>query len=151
LDRRSFVIEWPSLGVKVVADGLDHNKDMREWFIDCLPVEAVQGHAMVSGELLYVMNLAMKMDPPRRYHDLVTELFTTQPVGRVNLFATAGRIGSIMVKYGLITEPMRYPTIAQVRKQDIPELVKAGRAEWNSIYNTKEVIKVVFRERRDGE
>jgi hypothetical protein len=144
-------VEWPSLNVYVVAEGLDHNVEAQEWFIDSLPLETIQGHAMVSGELLYVMNLVMKSEPRVRYHQLVTEDLSKEPIGRVSFFATAGRIGSVMVKYGVITEPMRYPTIAQIRDSDIPQLIKVGRAVWESIFITKEPIKVVFRERRGGE
>ena len=103
--KRSFVIEWPSLNTYVVAEGLDHNIEAQEWFIDSLPLETIQGHAMVCGELLYVMNLVMKREPPIRYHNLVTEDLSKEAVGRVSFFATAGRIGSIMVKYGVVTEP----------------------------------------------
>jgi hypothetical protein len=50
-----------------------------------------------------------------------------------------------MVKYGEITEPMSYPTIAQVKTEDIGKLVRAGEAEWDSIYRNKQIISVIYR------
>ena len=50
-----------------------------------------------------------------------------------------------MVKYGEITEPMSYPTIAQVKEADIGRLIQAGEAEWQALYRTKEVISVIYR------
>lgn len=143
--KKAFVMEWPSLGIEVGAEALAHNIEVFNWFLDNLPLTTLQGHAVISGELLYVMNLLMKTTLPVKYRDLVMEDLSKEPVGRVSLFATAGKVGSIMVKYGPITEPMSYPTIAQVREEDLGKLKEVGRAVWNSIYNTKEVIKVTFK------
>ena len=99
---------------------------------------------MVSGRLLYVMNLKMKTEPPVKYHEMYMEDLSEEPIGRVSTFATAGRIGSVMIKYGEITEPMKYPVIAQVVPEDIEKLQEVGRAVWNSIYLTKEVIRVTY-------
>ncbi|MEM4383384.1 MAG: hypothetical protein QXU44_04940 [Candidatus Caldarchaeum sp.] len=129
----------------VVAEGIDKNQEALDWFIDSLPLDAFQGHAMVSGELLYVMNLVMKTEPPVKYHRLATEDLSKQDIGRVSFFATAGRIGSIMLKYGQVTESMHYPTVAQVRRDHLPRLKQVGRAVWDSIFITKNPLKVVFK------
>jgi hypothetical protein len=77
--------------------------------------------------------------------DLKMEDLSLEPVGRISIFITSGKVGSIMVKYGEITEPMSYPTIAQVKSEDIGKLVRAGEAEWDSIYRNKQIISVVYR------
>ncbi len=138
-------MEWPEIGIKVEAKPLDFNQDFYDYFLDNLPVKGIQSHAVVSGRLLYIMNLKLSTFPPRRYMDLKMEDLSLEPVGRVSIFITSGKVGSIMVKYGEISEPMSYPTIAQVKAEDIPKLIQAGEAEWNSIYRDKNIISVVYR------
>jgi hypothetical protein len=138
-------MEWPEIGIRVEAGPLEFNQDYYQYFLDNLPVKGIQSHAVVSGRLLYIMNLKLSKFPPRRYMELKAEDLSLEPVGRISIFITSGRVGSIMVKYGEITEPMSYPTIAQVKADDIPKLIKAGEAEWNSIYHSKEIISVVYR------
>ena len=138
-------MEWPEIGIKVEAKPLDFNQDFYNYFLDNLPVKGIQSHAVVSGRLLYIMNLKLSKFPPRRYMDLKMEDLSLEPVGRVSIFITSGKVGSIMVKYGEISEPMSYPTIAQVKAEDIPKLIQAGEAEWNSIYRNKNIISVVYR------
>ena len=138
-------MEWPEIGIKVEAKQLDFNQDFYNYFLDNLPVKGIQSHAVVSGRLLYIMNLKLSKFPPRRYMDLKMEDLSLEPVGRVSIFITSGKVGSIMVKYGEISEPMSYPTIAQVKAEDIPKLIQAGEAEWNSIYRNKNIISVVYR------
>jgi hypothetical protein len=142
---RILEMEWPEAGVKVESEPLSFNQDFYEYFLDNCPLKGIQSHAVVSGKLLYIMNLKLSKFPSRRYMELKMEDLSEAPLGRIFIFITAGKVGSVMVKYGDITEPMSYPTIAQVKKEDLEKIKQAGRAEWNSIYRNKEIISVYYR------
>ena len=142
---RILEVEWPEIGIKVEAEPLPYNQEFFEYFLDNLPVKGIQSHGVISGKILYVLNLRLKKYPPRRWLEFKMEDLVEEPVGRVSIFLTAGKVGSIMVKYGEITEPMSYPTIAQVKEADIGRLIQAGEAEWEALYRTKEVISVIYR------
>ncbi len=142
---RILEMEWPEIGLIVQADPLPFNEEYFNYFLDNCPLKGVQSHAVVSGKLMYIMNLKFSKFPSQRYMELKTEDLAEESIGRVSIFVTFGKVGSVMVKYGEITEPMSYPTIAQVRDQDLGKLVQAGEAEWNSIYRTKEILTVIYR------
>jgi len=142
---RILEMEWPELGIKVEAEPLSFNQDFYEYFLDNCPLKGIQSHAVVSGKLLYIMNLKLSKFPAQRYMELEMEDLAEEAVGRVSVFVTFGKVGSLMVKYGEISEPMKYPTIAQVKEADIEKLIEAGKAEWESIYRTKQIISVIYR------
>jgi len=142
---RILEMEWPEIGIKVEAEPLPYNQEFYEYFLDNLPVKGIQSHGVISGKILYVLNLRLQKYPPRRWLEFKMEDLVEEPLGRVSIFLTAGKVGSIMVKYGEITEPMSYPTIAQVKEADIGRLIQAGEAEWQALYRTKEVISVIYR------
>lgn len=146
LAKDKFVMKWLELDVEVTAKAIDYNRKAFDWFLENLPVTALQSHAVVSGKLMYLMNIPMKSLFPFNYRELIKEDLCLEPVGRVSFFATAGKTGSIMVKYGEITEPMSYPTIAQVVEEDLEKLKEVGKTVWDSVYRTKKVIKVRFEE-----
>ena len=139
------VTEWPELGIKIESEPLPFNRQAYDWFLDNCPVTGVQGHAVVSGKLIYIMNLKMPKFPQFKYTDLKMEDLSEEDIGRVSIFITAGGVGSIMVKYDDITENMSYPTIAQVVESDIEKLKEAGEAIWNAIYKTKDIITVNYK------
>ncbi len=141
---RTLVMEWPELDIKVECEPLAFNQQAYEWFLDNCPLTGVQGHAVVSGKLIYIMNLKMPKFPRFKYTDLKTEDLSEEDIGRVSIFITAAGVGSLMAKYADITENMSYPTIAQVVESDIGKLREAGEAVWNAIYKTKEIIKVNY-------
>ena len=142
---RILEMEWPEVGIKVEAEPLSFNQEFYEYFLDNCPLKGIQSHAVVSGQLLYIMNLRFAKYPTRRYMDLQMEDLSEEPIGRVSIFLTAGKTGSVMAKYGYVNEPMSYPSIAQVKEPDLDKLVQAGKAEWDSIYRNKEIITVIYR------
>jgi hypothetical protein len=142
---RILEMEWPEIGIKVEAEPLAFNQDYYEYFLDNCPLKGIQSHAVVSGKLLYIMNLKLSRFSRERYMDLKMEDLSEEPVGRISIFLTFGKVGSIMVKYDEITEPMSYPTIAQVKEADIEKLKEAGKAEWESIYRNKQILSVIYR------
>jgi len=141
---RTLVMEWPQLDIKVESEPLPFNKQVYDWFLDNCPLSGIQSHAVVSGKLIYIMNLKMPKFPLFKYTDLKMEDLSEEDVGRVSIFITAGGVGSLMVKYADITENMSYPTIAQVVERDFGKLREAGEAIWNAIYKTKDIITVNY-------
>lgn len=142
---RILEMEWPEIGIKVEAEPLSFNRDFYEYFLGNCPLKGIQSHAVVSGKLLYVLNLRLSRFPAESYLDLKMEDLSEEPIGRVSVFITFGKVGSIMAKYGEVNEPMKYPTIAQIRDRDIEKLKEAGKAEWESIYRNKQIISVIYR------
>ncbi len=143
-ENRILVMEWPELDIEVECEPLAFNRQAYEWFLDNLPLKGIQTHAVVSGKLIYIMNLKLSIYPPFAYNDLKAEDLSEEDIGRVSVFCTAGRVGSIMVKYNPISENMSYPTIAQVVASDIEKLKEAGAAIWNAMYKTKDIITVNY-------
>jgi hypothetical protein len=137
-------MSFPELGLSVKVDPLAVNKDLFDWFLENLPLKGVQSHAAVSGKLIYIMNLRMKKGCPVRYRDLAVEDLSEAKDGRIFIFITAGKVGSISVKYAEVSENMSYPVIGQVREEDLKDLKKIGEAVWRSFYYTKEIITVEF-------
>jgi len=139
-----FIMSFPELNLSVKAESLAKNQKLYDWFLESLPLKGVQSHAVVSGKIIYIMNLRMKKPSPVRYRDLAVEDLSEAKDGRIFIFITAGKVGSISVKYGEVSENMNYPVLAQVRQEDLKNLEKIGEAVWKSIYSTKQVITVEF-------
>jgi hypothetical protein len=138
-----FTCSWPELGIKLHLEPLSENRALFDWFVDNLPTSAVQSHAVVSGKLTYVLNLPFKNPQLLEYESLAKHDLMDSDEGYAWAFATFGNVGSLMLKYGDISEPMSYPAFAKVREEDLPLLRLAGEQIWDAIYNTKRIITVV--------
>ncbi|MCZ7665620.1 MAG: hypothetical protein M5U22_23010 [Thermoleophilia bacterium] len=138
----TFTCSWPELDITVRLEPLGDNKELFDWFVGNLPTSAVQSHAVVSGELTYVLNLPLKNPLTLQYEDFVKHDLMESDVGYAWTFATFGNVGSLMLKYGHMTEPMAYPGFARVVEEDLPLLRQAGEEIWDAIYNTKRIITV---------
>lgn len=135
---------WPELEKSVAIEPISANGVVFDWMAEQLPIEVVQSHAVVSGELMYALNLPLKNVPDFDYRDLTGDDLSEAPIGRAWVFATFGRVGSLMVKYGDdLTEPMSYPSFGQVREADLDELRHVGAAVWDAIYNTKRIVRLI--------
>ena len=146
----NFIMSFPELSLSVEVEPINKNKKLYDWFLENLPLKGVQSHAVVSGKIIYIMNLRMKKPSPVRYRDLAFEDLSKANDGRIFIFITAGKVGSISVKYGEVSENMSYPVMAQVKQKDLKTLEKIGEAVWKSIYSTKEVITVEFLKEEKG-
>jgi hypothetical protein len=140
----NLIMSFPELNLSVGAEPLSVNRALFEWFLESLPLKGIQSHAVVSGKIIYIMNLRMKKACPVRYRDLAVEDLSEGKDGRIFIFITAGKVGSVSVKYGEVSENMSYPVLAQVRQEDLKNLARIGEAVWKSIYSTKQVITVEF-------
>ncbi len=140
----NLIMSFPELSLSVEVEPITKNKKLYDWFLENLPLKGVQSHAVVSGKIIYIMNLRMKKASPVRYRDLAFEDLSEAKDGRIFIFITAGKVGSISVKYGEVSENMSYPVMGKVKQKDLKTLEKIGEAVWRSIYSTKEVITVEF-------
>ncbi len=143
----SLMISWPKLGLTCSMEPHIKNQFLYDWFISGLPYESVQGHAVVSGDLLYTKNITVpKME--FNYDKLETDLLTDAPVGTVFINVSRGRVGTIMIKYSpAITEDMPYPVIGQIASADLKTLHVAGNLVWHGYYDSKQYTLSQFKKR----
>lgn len=131
-------MEWPSLNAKVEAELFMHkNPELCKVFWDSLPFETIQLHAMVSGEDMYAYCPVNAVEFYNKGKAPV--VIAKAPIGSI----TYSSLGLLAVYYGSITEDLKTQLIAQVKKEDLDILKSVGRAVWDSIYNTKKLIKVI--------
>jgi len=120
------------------------NQDLFQWFRSICPTSAMQSHAVVSGQLTYVLNLPAESASTVDYAALKMHDLMDSPEGYVWAFATFGRVASAMIKYGEITEPMSYPALGTVLPEDMDTMRRAGAEIWDAVYDTKKLIRVEF-------
>lgn len=132
-------IEWPKVGVKVEAKALPYNQKVYDAFCSSLPFETVQLHAMVTGKLLYSYSPTSIIEHMDKIEKRIK--ITEEPVGMV---AWSG-LGLITNVYGTVTEPLKTQPIAQIPEEFHEDLIKAGRAVWDAIFYTKELVVVQYR------
>jgi hypothetical protein len=141
MNKMTMDIEWPQLGITVTAESLDYNQRFSAKFWECLPFETVQLHAMVTGEDMYAYSPVSPLEHKRLAE--VTNLISDLPVGQI----TWSILGLVAIVYGPCTEPLATRPIALIPEKDHTRLKQAGREAWNSIYFSKEPLRVVFRKR----
>src|SRR4030042_3481745 len=96
----NLIMSFPELNLSVGAEPLAVNRALFDWFLGNLPLKGIQSHAVVSGNLIYIMNLRMKKASPVRYRDLAVEDLSEARDGRIFIFITAGRGGSLFFSDG---------------------------------------------------
>ena len=141
MSKMTMDIEWPQLGITVTAESLDYNQRFSEKFWESLPFETVQLHAMVTGEDMYAYSPVSPLEHKRLAE--VTKPISELPVGQI----TWSILGLVAIVYGPCTEPLATRPIALIPEKDHTRLKQAGREAWNSIYFSKEPLRVVFRKR----
>ncbi|MEV7194569.1 hypothetical protein AB0N81_22565 [Streptomyces sp. NPDC093510] len=131
---RHLEIAWPDLGITVTAELDGRNAELADVLWDSLPYQSLQGHALVAGEHLYhaaPIPSLLHVSPSVRIPDR-----RDAPNGTV--FCSA--LQHLGIKYGTLTEPMPAAPVGQIRQEDIPALLEAGREIWDSVYSTKKAI-----------
>lgn len=137
-----FEIEWPSLNARVDAElFMDKNPDLCKVFWDSMPFETIQLHAMVSGEDMYAYCPVNEVE--FHHKGRLPVVISEAPVGSI----TYSVLGLVAVYYGHITEDLTTQLIGKVNEEHLDTLESVGRAVWDSIYNTKKIIKVEFRQK----
>ena len=74
------------------------------------------------------------------------ELMSEYPVGRCMFFMTAGHVANFTIKAGYATEPMPYPTWAEVVEEDKELFVEVANQIWESVLQDKKTFHVEFSE-----
>jgi len=140
-EDKAIEVEWPKIGIKVEANALSYNRGLFDAFRKSLPFETIQLHAMVTGEDMYSYCPVSVVE----YLDLVEKKIkiNEEPVGMISWSG----LGLVAIIYGPCTEPLTTQPIAQIPEQYHDNLKKAGRAAWESIFNTKELLVAQFREK----
>lgn len=134
-------IRWPELKKEVLVEPLKANQMLFDWFLENTPVKAIQGHAVVSGKHLYCLSVPFKKHMPANHPKWETVRRDEAPIGTVGIFVGKGYTGSILIKYGKLTEIAYYPgVLGHVAEQDLETLKEVGKSVWDAIYNTKQII-----------
>jgi hypothetical protein len=134
-------MRWPSLGKQVRCDGIDLNHDIFDWWVEQLPIKAVQTHTLVSGRVLSMTVVRTTAPYTWEPGSEATEDSRFVPDGRIKIkrHNVAGVV-QIYVKYGDRTEDLQDVSFAQVRQEDLPILYEVGAEVWKSVMRTKQVI-----------
>lgn len=136
---KTFNISWPTLGLKVTCGPVQVNQDVFDLFCENLPVKVLQGHEVVGGYMLRdrAVRFAKK---PYDIPNAVEEAMNTAAEGTVFLSSAQAGSGELVIKYGECVDDRSYIPFAQVAKEDMAALRKAGKAAWKSASRTKDVI-----------
>ncbi|MCD2462685.1 hypothetical protein MBT42_03835 [Streptomyces sp. MBT42] len=136
ISGRQIEIAWPDLGITVTAELDGRNTELADALWESLPYQSLQGHALVAGEHLYhaaPIPSLLHLGPDTRIADR-----REAPNGTV--FCSG--LQHLGIKYGTLTEPMPANPVGRIREEDIPALLEAGKAIWDSVYSTKKPILV---------
>lgn len=148
-EERHFIMKWPELDLGVECEPLKENRKIYDWWMDHLPIKAVQSHAVVTGCVFYTLNVRLPETAPVIPKDQVayTQMIDAPDgVGHLSFNESGGlsggRIGGIAGVYGPQTEDMPCAYCFQVIPEDLDKWKEAGKRIWNAVYKTKEIITV---------
>lgn len=134
LSGRHIEIAWPDLGITVTAELDGRNPELADALWESLPYRSLQGHALVAGEHLY----HAAPIPSLLHLPASTRIPDRREAPNGTVFCSA--LQHLGIKYGTLTEPMPASPVGQIRQEDIPGLLEAGQAVWDSVYSTKKPI-----------
>lgn len=150
---REIEMEWPELGVKVVATlAEDKNPGLCKVLWDNLPIETIQSHCAVSGDAMYAChNIVSFIEPEyvETYEDK-KEYWGHMPkklIGTVQ-FGTMGSIWGISVRWGEeFTEPVPSAPVAYVKKEDLGKLREVGKKVRDGMLFFNKYYRLIVRRR----
>ena len=136
-----FVMRWPSLEKQVRFHGIDLNPAVYEWWLEQLPVRAVQTHTLVSGSVLSMTVVRPSTPYTWKVGSEETEDSRFVPDGRIKIKRhDVPGVAGLYVKYGPRTEDLQDISFAQAWEEDLPILRQVGAVVWKSIMWTKEIV-----------
>ncbi|NCB31523.1 MAG: hypothetical protein EOM66_08970 [Clostridia bacterium] len=145
MNTSAFIMRWPELGKQVRCEPIHHNRELFDWFLSNLPTKCVQTVTVVAGLQLYMQNVNMpKVACNWIQEDKPLEEMANYPVGRFMFFMTAGHVANFTCKAGYATEPMAYPTWAEVVDADKETFVATANEIWESLLMEKKTYHVEF-------
>ncbi len=139
----SFYVKFPDLKKELVFDRISHNQFIFDWVLEQLPVNAIFYAPVVCGWSISAM-LSTKTPITWKPGTEVIENLVEIPIGRVNIFMPNGHCVNWGCKYGEITEPMSYPTIAHIREECTDTLFSVGKDIWDAVTWSKNIIRAEF-------
>jgi hypothetical protein len=95
---------------------------------------------MVTGDIIYCWTPLVSIAPVR-----VQNKHTEAPIGRVSYSQGSGN--KVIIKYGLCSEDLNAPILAQVIEDDLEDLKWVSKEIWDNTMAKKEIIKVIFRKK----
>ncbi|MGW0247213.1 cucumopine synthase-related protein [Nocardia goodfellowii] len=134
LSGRQLEIAWPELGITVTAELDGRNPELADALWEALPYRSLQGHALVAGAHLY----HVAPIPSLLHLPASTRIPDRRDAPDGTVFCSA--LQHLGIKYGTLTEPMPASPVGRIRTADLPTLLEAGRAVWDSVYSTKRPI-----------
>ena len=139
---RAIEIEWRPFGVTVDAVLTDEpNGNLADLFWSRLPYNALQNHALVSGDHLYhLVPIVELLYTPAQWK----EDRTKSPDGTLFL----SQLQHLAIKYGTLSEYIPAAPVGHVVHEDVPLLREVGRACWHATFQSKQIVEV--RVRRKG-
>ena len=145
MSKSEFIMRWPEFDKQVRCRPIHHNRELFDWFMSNLPTKCVQTVTVVAGLKLYMQNVKMpKVECNWIQENQPLEYMADYPVGRFMFFMTAGYVANFTVKAGYATEPMPYPTWAEVADEDKETFVTVANAIWESLLMDKKTYHVEF-------
>jgi hypothetical protein len=139
---REIEIEWHPLGITVTAQLIDQpNRNLSDLLWERLPYNALQNHALVSGDHLYHL-----VPIPELLYTAADFKEDRTRSADGTLFLS--QLQHLAIKYGVLSEYIPAAPIGYVRDADLPLLKEVGRACWHATSQSKQVIEA--RVRRKG-
>ncbi|GAB4583026.1 cucumopine synthase-related protein [Nocardia sp. IFM 10818] len=131
---RQLDIAWPGLGITVTAELDGRNPELADALWEALPYRSLQGHALVAGQHLY----HVAPIPSLLHLPASTRIPDRRDAPDGTVFCSA--LQHLGIKYGELTEPMPASPVGRIRSEDMPALLEAGQAIWDSVYSNNEPI-----------
>ena len=145
MPQKRFLMRWPELGKEVRVEPIHHNQELFDWFLENLPTKCVQTLTVVAGLGLYMQNVPMPNVPCNWIQEnQPMEDISQYPSGRFMFFMTAGNVSNMVCKVSFFTEPLPYPTWAEVIEEDKQILNEVGWEIWESLLMEKKTYHVEF-------
>ena len=135
---------WPELSKEIHLAAIEHNNEVFEWFHGNLPTSCIQTHTVVAGYCLSCMSLPVRNPFLFKFSELKQENLIELKKGRMILNMTIGNVINFGLKWDQMTEPMFYPSFAEVIAEDTEVMREVGKAVWNNILFEKKIIHVEF-------
>lgn len=135
---RQMHIEWPELGVSVLADLADaENPELCDELWRQLPFSVTQEHPVVSGSSITCWTTYLSKAPVN-----VRESIVDAPIGRLRFSQATG--SKISIQYGPGLEPAMQAVLGQVVDEDVSLLPSVGQAVWSNLVWDKRTITVRY-------
>jgi len=145
MNNTYFIMKWPEINKQIRLVPIEHNQKVFKWFCDNLPTSGIQTHTLVAGYCLSCMSLPVRNPFKMKFSELIQENLVDLKVGRMIFNMTIGNVINYGLKWGTMTEPMFYPTWAEVVDEDKVTMQEVGKIVWNNILYEKKIIHVEFK------